>query len=186
MVTPRVISFTGLAGAGKTTAAEMCRARYLMTGQVARPVSFAAPLRELCKLAFPWIPPEYFDGNKAQKEAPIPNMPEEWTGRRILQHIGTEGFRAIDPDIWVKLADRSVLTMPEHVALMTFDDVRFSNEATMVRKHGPLYRIVRPGLSVMSHASEREILELEVDGEIVNDGTLTDLHNKVLDVCFHA
>lgn len=185
-MTVRVVSFTGLAGAGKTTAAGYLReAHWFASTKPSSNVSFADPLRELCLRMFPWVDPVYFTGDKVKKETPIPGMPDGWSGRRILQHLGTEGFRAIDPDIWVKLLEHRLCNLEPELVLVTIDDVRFPNEAVCARKFGPLVRIRRPGLSPLTHASERHAEHLQVDHEIVNDGSLSDLYRAVA-ALFHT
>jgi hypothetical protein len=56
------------------------------------------------------------------------------------------------------------------------DDVRFPNEAALVRAlGGKMIRVVRPGCVLTAHASESQILDLAVDTEIQNVGTLDEL-----------
>lgn len=56
----------------------------------------------------------------------------DWTRRRVLQYVGTEGFRALDPDHWVKRAMADV----GPGELVVFTDVRFPNEADAIRAAG--------------------------------------------------
>jgi len=194
----KIIAFTGYAGSGKTAALNALLsycvledARTLLPeGRFPMPrgMSFAGALRSLCMAALPKVPRSYFDGTKAQKETPIPGL-EPWTGRAILQHIGTEGFRAVSPNVWVDQLEHQVKGTPDIVdenwVLGVIDDVRFPNEAAMVRKYGKLYRIDRPGNAGAAgapHESERHIDSLEVDGVILNDGTLDDLKTKVIEL----
>jgi RNA-splicing ligase RtcB len=51
------------------------------------------------------------------------------TGRRILELVGTQGYRAAYPDVWVDLALAGG-------GPAVFDDVRFPNEAEGIRKRG--------------------------------------------------
>lgn len=173
----RVIGFTGYAGAGKTTAAKV-----LIEG-LAEEVdgvrcSFAAPLRRICKEVFPYVDAKYFDC-AGLKEEPIPGL-NGLTGRRILQHIGTEGFRALLSDTWIRLAEHQIWEEARAgEQVIVFDDVRFLNEATLIRAYGQLYRVVRPGKGAGEHASERHIDALVCDNSIMNDSTLETLSLRV-------
>lgn len=193
----KIIAFTGLAGSGKTTAqnALMTHINTMMGPRRTGPftliepsaLSFAGLLRDVCEKAFPYVPSSAFRGTKEQKEAQISGMPDGVTGRKILQHIGTEGFRALDPEIWVRALETRIVSIPDQRADILFlgiiDDVRFPNEAKMVRKYGKLYRIQRPhgeGAAGAPHASEQFVDSLDVDGEIINDGDLKTFKTRVL------
>ncbi len=96
-----VIGFTGYAGAGKTTCAKLLD-EYLFrsaTQPETRVMSFADPLRTALRAVFNYLPESAFSANK-QNPALITDA-RTWTGRELLQHVGTECFRAIDPDVWI-------------------------------------------------------------------------------------
>lgn len=176
----KILLFTGYAGSGKTTAAGIVRSLIPDTLMM----SLATPLRELCAEAFPLLPRSAFYGTKANKEAEIPTLPG-WSGRRILQHIGTEGFRMIDPDIWVNHAKHMLDESGPSFDAITVDDIRFPNEATGLRPYGKLYRVNRsnnPGAAGPAHESERYIDKLDVDGEIDNNGSLEDLELQIREI----
>ena len=63
---------------------------------------------------------------------------------------------------------------------IVFTDVRFQNEADYIRSiGGTIVRIVRPGQIAQNHESELKQCEVAADIEIVNDGTIADLHKKI-------
>jgi hypothetical protein len=113
----------------------------------------------------------------------------KWTPRTILQHIGTEGFRRVDPDVWVRYAlEHARLLLIKGARYVTFTDCRFRSEAESVWKRGgEVWKIKRPSLDgttrgIVGHASETEqdsIRDDECQAVIVNDGTLDDLRGKV-------
>ncbi len=180
----KILLFTGYAGSGKTTAAQMVGRGINST----RHLSLATPLREVCAAAFPFVPRKCFYGSKAEKEAEIPGMPG-WSGRRVLQHIGTEGFRVIDPDIWVNKVIYSLeqrdLARDISYNASTVDDIRFPNEAVGLRHYGKLYRVDRrnnPGAAGPAHESEKYIDTLDVDGVIDNNGSLEDLELQIREI----
>jgi len=98
--------------------------------------------------------------------------------RHAMQTLGTEwGRDLMAQDIWVracmlrcKSLDKAVIT-----------DVRFPNEVAAVKEAGgSVIRIVRNASRVDNHASENFIDSLAVDHEISNNGTITELHQKLL------
>jgi hypothetical protein len=147
----RHIGLIGLAGSGKDTAAEA-----LTEGKYYR-MAFADELKDLA-FQFGW------------------NGEKDEDGRRLLQELGMIG-RRYSPNIWIKhVAWRVVPKGPPIV----FTDVRFQNEADYVRSIGGIIvRIVRPEIISGNHESELKQADIAADIEIVNDGTIEDLHNKI-------
>ena len=99
--------------------------------------------------------------------------------RRLLQVMGTEvGRQMIDEDLWVKLATDEL----EPEDRVVFSDVRFSNEAAMIKAlGGQVWRVNRPGVEALnSHISENAMTSWNFDLVIENDGTIEDLRQKVL------
>jgi hypothetical protein len=98
-----------------------------------------------------------------------------FTPREILQLIGTEIFRAIDPPIWLWAWGQHA---DEH-AMAVAPDLRFPNECAMLKeRHAMLIRVVRPDQSVDTrHASETMLDSYRFDINLSNDGTLEELWN---------
>lgn len=96
------------------------------------------------------------------------------TRRWILQMMGTEGFRKVDPEHWVKKAREAIIRTKAQVGVagVFITDVRFPNEAAMIRGafDGILVRVVREnatqGTSETAHASERAMDDIAVDHTI--------------------
>lgn len=121
---------------------------------------------------------------------------QQWTVREILQHIGTESFRAVDPDVWVKHtlreAARALELSPSddfNNRVVVITDGRFKTEVAAVRAAGgEIWRIKRPGadgaIGLVGHASEAEqqsIPDSACDVVINNDSTLDVFHERVLE-----
>lgn len=90
----------------------------------------------------------------------------EWTRRRILQWVGTEGFRHLIPDHWVNRALRDCASAIKCGALgVVFPDVRFPNEATAIQAlDGVIVRVVRegqPSTSGGGHSSESGVADVD-------------------------
>jgi hypothetical protein len=90
----------------------------------------------------------------------------EWTRRRILQWVGTEGFRHLNKNHWTERAFvgvRQLLAQPD-VAGVALTDLRFLNEAEELRREFPgtgfVIRVDRlddgPRTSQSGHVSEQE------------------------------
>lgn len=98
--------------------------------------------------------------------------------RRLLQEHGVSIRDAVDPDVWINAAKRRVDATPGPVVIT---DVRFPNELDYIDEHpnGFAVRIIRPGQEANDlHVSEVALVDAEVDEEVLNDGTVADLHVK--------
>lgn len=97
------------------------------------------------------------------------------TPRHMMQTLGTEwGRNLIDGDIWVKAFAR--LNAGKCVIV---PDVRFENEAELVREHGVLIHLVGRGGIEGSHVSENPIEFKPGDIVIDNSRDLAWLHGQV-------
>ena len=173
MSLPRLIGlYSPAPGCGKTTVANA-----LINHQR---VSFAAPLKGavsnmLIDLGLPGFNYVYVD-----KEAIIPGLGV--SARHMMQTLGTEWGRAcIHPDFWVKIARAKTQRTMNDGGCVVIDDVRFPNEAAMIRElGGELWRIERPGVNYDgSHESEGALESIIPHHAIVNDGTIDQLKEKI-------
>ena len=150
---PRVVvGFTGHMKVGKDTAAGVLVKEF---GFVK--VGFADALkREVCE-RFPRTLREVSDltwgsltGDRLMKLKP------PWI-RALLQEYGTEVRRADDPHYWVTKWQDTVDHLPL-MAKVVVPDVRFENEVQVIlAMEGHVVRIVRPGYTGDTHASERGV-----------------------------
>lgn len=168
----RLVGIVGKAGSGKTTFANHLCDQYGFSE-----VSFADELKRLCCEQFGWDREALyydaaaqqigFESSLAYKEAVCPQSGQ--TRRRIMQHLGTEGFRALDPDHWVKITMSRVGEMLEtNVGGLVFPDVRFLNEIQAIRERGGVIIELRKadeaaGTAGAQHASELEWQQAEAD-----------------------
>ena len=107
------------------------------------------------------------------------------TPRYAMQTLGTEwGRDLIHPDLWVNMWAANYETAASHVnpQPVVADDVRFDNEAEVIRNLGGIIvEICRPGAKYStSHRSEKGIGV--IDYRIHNTGNISDLRDKVKDV----
>lgn len=145
-----IIAFTGLAGAGKSTAA-----MHLVHRRGFERVRFAGPLKAM--MAALGCTPAEIDGDR--KEMPCELLGGK-TPRYAMQTIGTEwGRNLIASDLWIRAWQAAVARLPAGVPVVV-DDCRFPNEADAVRAAGGiLVRVERPGAGTASvHESEQHAL----------------------------
>lgn len=177
---PLIIGLCGYSRVGKDTAAKaLVQERYF------RRIAFADPLKQ-CLLALnPLVPSDPQDDSSQHlhlrdycKQVGSWTLAKEHPEvRRLTQVMGTEvGRNILDHDLWVRLAQSKI------VDNTIFTDVRFPNEARLVRqKGGYLIRIDRPGYGpVNEHLSDRAFEGWSFDEIFVNDGTIQELQEKLL------
>ena len=158
-----IIGFTGRKQSGKSTAASAL----VQLGYEKR--SFAEPLRSMTNellLALGLSTAEIVACHTSKEEV---IHPIGVSMRHLLQTLGTDWGRAlIDPDLWIKCEQERLEQVPVEAHLV-YDDVRFENEAALIRAHGGLIvHIRRAGLPAAdAHASEAGIEVKE--GDLVLD-----------------
>lgn len=180
----KVLGIMGRAGAGKDSVGQFLAEHYGY--QV---FGFSWPLKTLVA--------EAFDLDRSRmdeleyKESIVPGTfaPDgsPRTLRQILQIIGTEGFRAVDPNYWVKRTLTEIelmLSLPETQGVV-ITDLRFVNEAEAIRAHplGEIWAVRKiggSGTSSTMHASETEL------HSITPDAVLTAKHGRIEDLYWQA
>lgn len=153
------IGLIGFAGSGKDTAAQA------LISKGWRRKAFADHLKTLA-YSFGW------DGRKNEK------------GRKFLQDLGMAA-RAYNSNFWIEQAYFGMTAVPTAYTKIPFvwTDVRFENEAEFIRKRGGvIIRIIRPNIPCGEHESESGQNKIDADYTIVNDGTVEELHNTILNL----
>tara|TARA_R110002020_G_scaffold108792_3_gene251907 strand:- start:12 stop:473 length:462 start_codon:yes stop_codon:yes gene_type:complete len=141
--------------------------------------SFADPLRDFVARTLTSLGHDGFDLVRNHKEEKILGIGV--TPRQMMQTLGTEWGRAcVHPDLWVMIAEFESKNWLRSVNV-TFDDVRFPNEADMIRRlGGELWLVDRPGVVYEgSHASEGALIDVLPDSVINNSGDLEQLREVV-------
>lgn len=166
---PDVVAFTGLAGSGKSTAAQ-----FLVDKLGYTRVRFAGPLKDMMRA---------LGLSERQIEGDLKETPCEWlngrTPRYAMQHLGTSwGRDLIGPDFWLELWHRHTSIVLHAGGRVVVDDLRFPNEAAAIRKFGgDIFKIEGRGGIAGGHVSEAGVGIADV--VLVNLGSIDELHGKV-------
>ena len=189
-----IISLCGKARSGKDTSAVMLRSMFEFKGVNFDLKSYAKELKEKVKYDFDMTDDQVYG---ALKEVPdtryIKNVKSlsgtggqekrtsYWTPRELLQYFGTDVYRKIDPNIWVRLLRKKL--DPNNNYMIT--DARFPNELDWAAREDG-YRVIvhrdnRSEISNIGHASENSLDGYETDNDIhiYNNGTLEDLKENL-------
>ncbi|WP_201595354.1 deoxynucleotide monophosphate kinase family protein [Psychrobacter vallis] len=159
----RLIGIAGQARAGKDTLASYLLNK--LTDNWSRS-SFADPLKAMLTV----IGVDCSDKAKAELDICFRVTP-----RHMMQTLGTEwGRHTIDKDIWVKAF--AYLNAGKQIIV---PDVRFENEADLVRANGVLIHLVGRGGIEGNHVSENAIEFKPGDIVIDNSRDLAWLHGQV-------
>ena len=101
----------------------------------------------------------------------------------LLQFWGTEFRRKrFEWDYWVNKV-KDIIERDPHKDYV-IPDTRFKNEAEFIKKAGgEVWKIIRSNFNYIdrnpSHKSEVDLDDWSFDVEIINDGTIDDLYNKI-------
>lgn len=168
-----LIGLAGRARSGKDTAAQVLIDLYGY-----RKDSFARPIREfvagLCGVSVAEMDPI--------KEAPHPRLCGV-SPRYAMQTLGTEwGRHTLAKNIWLEQCRARILENDEAGVPTVITDVRFDNEADLIRSMGgTIIHVARPdALQVAAHVSEAGVTPFPMlDRTILNDSTLAQFERNV-------
>lgn len=173
----KLIGFEGKMGSGKSTAIDQLKE---VTDYGVMNVKFAQPLYDIQEFIYDRIKQVYTRPDNFIKD------------RKLLQWIGTEfGRESIRDTLWVDLWREHVrkLHFDFPKVLIVCDDVRFDNEAEVIKGlGGHVIRITTDKTDtrtvakdgIMAHKSEAGIDNRFVDAIIENNGTIEDLKDSLL------
>ena len=175
-----LIGLAARARCGKDTVAN-----YLgMSAGIAR-YAFAYPLKRGVQEMFGLTDEQTW--NDDLKEVVIPEY--GMSPRQLFQLAGTEfGRDMVAQDVWVRRAKveiekrRREAVQPNSIVNgMVITDIRFENEAALIREQGgAVWHIERPGApQVNAHSSEAGAAKHPDDIVLLNNGTIADLYAKV-------
>jgi len=126
----RIIAFSGKKQSGKTTAVTDLWQR--IGPERLHQVDFADKLKRIVCTCFGAEITHLFGGTDSQKNKLLPCGK---SGREVLQIVGTDWFRSLDPDCWVR-AYRKCLACIKSNSIVLTSDVRFPNEVKCIQDLG--------------------------------------------------
>jgi|ERR1044071_3931895 hypothetical protein len=179
-----LIGLVGKKRAGKDTACEFMST--LLHPKITRRVGFADELKKEICVAINGVNSLY---GTPMKQPMTPNFIDcnKDNFRLILQGWGTDFRRNMCNDnYWIDKTLKTLVDMKATVDCAIIPDVRFRNEAKMIKTvGGHLIRIFRPNMSskiIDSHASETELDSIDTDWIVNNDSSFEVLREKLLKI----
>lgn len=181
----KIIGLKGQSGAGKDTVGD-----YLIKQHNFKKISFAMPLKQITAIITGWPLEMILGGTPESRDFRETKIHPEFgmTCREILQEIGTDLFRQyFDPETWIKIAKRQIQDFTNQGYNVVITDVRFENEAEMIKSLGGevwnLKRDLNLSKVLISETASQHISEhkFETPGELTikNNGTLEDLYCQI-------
>lgn len=164
-----VITLSGKAESGKDTVATTLKYRLEDIGYSVLICHYADLLKFICRNYFDW------DGNK---------NPE---GRSLLQRVGTDTIRSVNPNYWVDFVKDILHFFPNEWDFVLIPDCRFPNEIEEMKQDLDTIsvRITRPDYEnhlteeQRQHPSETALDDFKFDYEITNPGSLGGLTSEI-------
>lgn len=184
--TPNLIGlYSPASRMGKSTASQ-----FLIEGLGFTLVKFAGPVKAVTGvfLTEMGVPEDqlhdYLEGHL--KEAPLGEYGfDELSSRRIQQVMGTEaGRKSLDTNLWITIAGRKVRKLLDQGKRVIIDDMRFPNEYDLIKAMGGETWCVynpRVEITVSDHPSEGLLSNHAFDRALINEGTIADLEQQVLE-----
>lgn len=167
------ICISGKAQNGKDTSAEIFKEELTMRGYSVLIVHQADLLKYICKSFFGW------------------NGEKDEAGRTMLQQVGTNVVRKIEPDFWVNFIAKVTSFFKDTWDYIIIPDTRFPNEIAKLKTEDANVfhvRVVRPGLKSpltkeqQQHPSETALDGVDSDFTLINNKAIEDLHDDIVKI----
>lgn len=132
-----LVGFGGKAGAGKDTAADVLVKQYGFSK-----TGFAVSVKDACRSIFRFSDEQLY-GDQTHKNTPDPFW--GFSPRAAMQALGDTLRDRLDPDVWVRALERRVAAPAAAGFPIAVIDLRYENEANLIKKLGGiLIRVDRP------------------------------------------
>lgn len=174
MLDSAIIGLTGPAGSGKDTVAD-----YLVCEHGFTKLAFASGLKDMLEVI------GIYEPSRDKKELTLPGL--NFSYRHAAQTLGTEwGRKLLQDDLWVSILQRRIYSLQwSGVKRFVISDVRFENEATMLRSvpNSVIVHVVGRAATLdgaaKAHASERGVEPRGPDYSLDNTRGLQELYANV-------
>lgn len=172
-----LLGLTGPAGCGKDTVADLLRIHHSF-----EKIALADPIKRGLEAMFGWQKHQWLD--REWKERVQPEI--GFSPRKAMQTLGTGWGRNLNDEIWIKVCTQRINKLMGtymfhgHKGIVV-SDIRFENEADMIRKNGGiLIHLSRQDIpQVRHHESENGVEFHRTDFLVQNNGTIDELMTHI-------
>jgi len=170
----KFICISGKAQNGKDTTANILAEMLRQRGHKVLVAHQADLLKYICKTFFNW------------------NGEKDEYGRSLLQRVGTDVVRKVQPDFWVDFMEQVTSFFPDEWDYIIVPDTRFPNEIEKLKtptSRVAHIRVIRGNFqSPLTEEQQQHLSETALDGypcscRLFNNGTYSDLKLKVEMIC---
>ena len=167
------ICISGKAQNGKDTSAEIFKNELIIRGHSVLVIHQADLLKYICKAFFNW------------------NGEKDEAGRTLLQQVGTNVIRKVEPDFWVDFIAKVTGFFKDTWDYIIVPDTRFPNELEKLKANDANIfhvRVKREGFKSplteeqQQHPSETALDGIESDFTLINDKGIDDLYGGVVSI----
>lgn len=167
------ICISGKAQNGKDTSAEIFKNELVARGHSVLVIHQADLLKYICKAFFNW------------------NGEKDEAGRTLLQQVGTNVIRKVEPDFWVNFIAKVTGFFKDTWDYIIIPDTRFPNELEKLKADDANVfhvRVIRKNFKSplteeqQRHPSETSLDGVESDFTLVNDKGIDDLCGSVVGI----
>ena len=167
------ICISGKAQNGKDTSAEIFKNELIIRGHSVLVIHQADLLKYICKAFFNW------------------NGEKDEAGRTLLQQVGTNVIRKVEPDFWVDFIAKVTGFFKDTWDYIIVPDTRFPNELEKLKATDANIfhvRVIREGFKSplteeqQQHPSETALDGIESDFTLINDKGIDDLYGGVVSI----
>ena len=167
------ICISGKAQNGKDTSAEIFKNELVIRGHSVLVIHQADLLKYICKAFFNW------------------NGEKDEAGRTLLQQVGTNVIRKVEPDFWVDFIAKVTGFFRDTWDYIIIPDTRFPNELEKLKANDANVfhvRVIRKDFKSplteeqQRHPSETALDGIESDFTLINDKGIDDLYGGVVSI----
>jgi hypothetical protein len=171
-----IIGLAGKAGSGKDLFAELIKKRLTSVENLA----FAKPIKDAAKILFNFTDDQLYNYIKKEEIDPIWDK----SPRQIFQLLGGMLRKDVHENFFIMNIKQKIESSNANVIVIT--DVRFINELEFIRSiGGKIIKILRPNAITTEHCddiSEQGISNELADVIIINDGTIEEFEDKIMEL----
>jgi hypothetical protein len=176
-----IFVISGKARSGKDLSAKLLAKLLKSKNRKVKILAYADELKNILFSCFRLTNDDLYGNNKERKLKHLSDGKYGvWTPRKLMQYIGTDVFRLIDPYVWINIVrDETSVKGYDYI----ISDGRFSNEIDWVINDGGVHihinRDVKNKISNKDHESENSIHITDDTYVIDNNSSIKNLKYKL-------